>query len=258
MSLVGHAPDRRDHVRRLPADGRRRHRQPAAQVPLHVGRPVRGAGHDPRRSAARPAASAPSTAPPARAGSCTCPGCASSRASSPGSAYSLLRAAIDDPNPVLFYEHKGLYARKGPVVRGAIAEIGKAAVLRDGQRRDDRGHAADGGARARRGGAAGRRRASTPRSSTCAGSGRWTCRRSGRRSSKTGRLVIAEEQVHAAGWGATIISELTIGGIALGEHPARGEPARRPAHPVHPAPRGRGPAVRRSASPATARASVGR
>jgi len=53
-------------------------------------------------------------------------------ASSPGSAYSLLRAAIDDPNPTLFYEHKGLYARKGPVVRGEIAEIGKAQVIRPG------------------------------------------------------------------------------------------------------------------------------
>lgn len=31
--------------------------------------------------------------------------------------------------------------------------------------------------------------------------------------SKTGRLVIAEEQVHAAGWGATLISELTMRGI---------------------------------------------
>jgi acetoin:2,6-dichlorophenolindophenol oxidoreductase subunit beta len=29
---------------------------------------------------------------------------------------------------------------------------------------------------------------------------------------KTGRLVIAEEQVHAGGWGATIVSELTMAG----------------------------------------------
>jgi pyruvate/2-oxoglutarate/acetoin dehydrogenase E1 component len=45
-------------------------------------------------------------------------------ASSAGSAYSLLRAAIADPNPVLYYEHKGLYGRKGPVVRGEVAELG--------------------------------------------------------------------------------------------------------------------------------------
>jgi len=38
---------------------------------------------------------------------------------------------------------------------------------------------------------------------------------------KTGRIVIAEEQVHAAGWGATIISELTIGGVAWASTPRR-------------------------------------
>ena len=32
---------------------------------------------------------------------------------------------------------------------------------------------------------------------------------------KTGRLVIAEEQVHAGGWGATLISRLTIDGVRL-------------------------------------------
>ena len=39
------AAGRRDHVQRLPADGRRRDRQRAAEVPLHVRRPVRRAGH---------------------------------------------------------------------------------------------------------------------------------------------------------------------------------------------------------------------
>ena len=75
---------------------------------------------------------------------------------------------------------------------------------------------------------------------------------------KTGRLVVAEEQVHAAGWGATIVSELTIGGIAWASTAAARQPARRPAHPLHPAARGRGPARRPSAIAAAARASVGR
>ena len=49
---LGHEPrwtaaDRRDHVRRLPADGRRRDRQPAAEVPVHVRRPVQRPGDDP-------------------------------------------------------------------------------------------------------------------------------------------------------------------------------------------------------------------
>jgi acetoin:2,6-dichlorophenolindophenol oxidoreductase subunit beta len=141
-------------------------------------------------------------------------------ASSPGSAYSLLRAAIDDPNPTLFYEHKGLYARKGPVVRGEIAEIGKAQVVRPGSDVTivttllmvERGLAA---------------------AEQLAGEGidaevidlRWlrpldlpAVRAS---VEKTGRIVIAEEQVHAAGWGATIVSELTIGGVAWASTPRR-------------------------------------
>jgi pyruvate dehydrogenase E1 component beta subunit len=37
---------------------------------------------------------------------------------------------------------------------------------------------------------------------------------------KTGRLVVVEEQVHAAGWGATVISRLAIDGVKL-ETPPR-------------------------------------
>ncbi|MEA2609278.1 MAG: acetoin:2,6-dichlorophenolindophenol oxidoreductase subunit beta [Chloroflexota bacterium] len=141
-------------------------------------------------------------------------------ASSPGSAYSLLRAAIDDPNPTLFYEHKGLYARKGPVRRGEIAEIGKAAVLRSGGAITiaatllmvERALAA---------------------AELLAADGidaevidlRWlrpldlpALRQS---VDKTGRLLVVEEQVHAAGWGATIVSELTIGGVRWASPPRR-------------------------------------
>jgi 2-oxoisovalerate dehydrogenase E1 component beta subunit len=50
-------------------------------------------------------------------------------------AYGLLRAAIDDPDPVLFFEHKGLYRRvKGvPAPAGHRAPIGVAAVTRAGE-----------------------------------------------------------------------------------------------------------------------------
>jgi len=141
-------------------------------------------------------------------------------ASSPGSAYSLLRAAMDDSNPVLFHEHKGLYGRKGPVVRGETAELGKAAILRAGSDVTivatllmvERALAA---------------------ADQLAANGigaevidlRWlrpldlpTVRAS---VEKTGRLVVVEEQVHAAGWGATIVSELTIGGIRWASAPRR-------------------------------------
>jgi pyruvate/2-oxoglutarate/acetoin dehydrogenase E1 component len=135
-------------------------------------------------------------------------------ASSPGAAYELLRAAIRDPNPVLFHEHKGLYARKGEVHRGAVAEIGKAAVLREGSDVTivatllmvERALAA---------------------AATLAAEGisadvidlRWvrpldldTIRAS---VGRTGRLVVAEEQWHEAGWGATVISELVQAGTAF-------------------------------------------
>jgi pyruvate/2-oxoglutarate/acetoin dehydrogenase E1 component len=141
-------------------------------------------------------------------------------ASSPGSAYSLLRAAIADNNPVMFFEHKGLYGRKGLVSRGEIAPLGKAVVEREGSDVTivatllmvERALAA---------------------AETLAAEGisaevidlRWmrpldlpTVRAS---VDKTRRLVVAEEQVHAAGWGATIVSELTIGGVDWASAPRR-------------------------------------
>ncbi len=141
-------------------------------------------------------------------------------ASSPGSAYSLLRAAIDDNNPTLFFEHKGLFGRKGLVDRSETAEIGKAKVEREGTDVTivatllmvERALAA---------------------ADLLAADGisaevidlRWlrpldvpTVRSS---VDKTGRIVIAEEQVHAAGWGATIVSQLTIDGVAWKSTPQR-------------------------------------
>lgn len=49
-------------------------------------------------------------------------------------AYGLLRAAIDDPDPVVFIEHKGLYAAKSEVADDAPAlPIGKARIAREGR-----------------------------------------------------------------------------------------------------------------------------
>lgn len=53
--------------------------------------------------------------------------------STPQDAYSLLRASIRDPDPVIFVEHKGLYARKGLVDTGESATIGKARIVRPGR-----------------------------------------------------------------------------------------------------------------------------
>ena len=50
----------------------------------------------------------------------------------PGDAYSLLRAAIQNPNPVLYLEHKNLYNLTGPVGDDDFDVIGRAAVVREG------------------------------------------------------------------------------------------------------------------------------
>ena len=242
----GHAPDRRVHVRRLHADGRRRDRQPAAQVPLHGGRPVQRPGHDPRRvRRGRP-----------------------------------LRHAAQRHRRELVHGAAGHARRRGRHARGRVRDPARgdpqrttrssststrcstAARARSAAARSPRSarprssvpatdvtivaSLADGRVARSRRRRSSPRRASRRRSSTCAGCGPSTWRRSGRRSRKTGRLVIAEEQWHEAGWGATIISRLAQRGHGLQGAAGRGEPAPRPAHPLQPAPGGRVPAVRRS------------
>ena len=54
-------------------------------------------------------------------------------AATPGDVYGLLRAAIEDPDPVVFVEHKGLYGSKGPVDVNARDVIGKARTVRPGR-----------------------------------------------------------------------------------------------------------------------------
>jgi acetoin:2,6-dichlorophenolindophenol oxidoreductase subunit beta len=54
--------------------------------------------------------------------------------SSPRDVIGLLAAAVRDPDPVVFFEHKGLYASKGEVPEGSEVtdELGTARVLRQG------------------------------------------------------------------------------------------------------------------------------
>ena len=55
--------------------------------------------------------------------------------SNPADAKGLLKTAIRDPNPVLFFEHKGLYRVKGEVPEGEdhLVPFGQASVVRGGR-----------------------------------------------------------------------------------------------------------------------------
>jgi len=53
--------------------------------------------------------------------------------SNPRDVIGLLAAAVRDPDPVIFFEHKGLYPSRGEVPDGEITdELGRASVLRQG------------------------------------------------------------------------------------------------------------------------------
>ena len=54
--------------------------------------------------------------------------------SNPRDVVGLLAAAVRDPDPVIFFEHKGLYATKGevPADGEVLDELGRASVLREG------------------------------------------------------------------------------------------------------------------------------
>jgi pyruvate/2-oxoglutarate/acetoin dehydrogenase E1 component len=51
--------------------------------------------------------------------------------STPADAKALLKAAVRDDNPVLFFEHKRLYTLEGDV-NGEVGQLGKAKIVRDG------------------------------------------------------------------------------------------------------------------------------
>jgi pyruvate dehydrogenase E1 component beta subunit len=146
------------------------------------------------------------------------PGLRVAVAGTPQGAYELLRAAIRADDPVIVHEHKLLYGRKGPVTRGAVAEIGRASVERTG--RDVTivssllmvGRALEA-------------------AESLAADGidaevidlRWVrpldMDAIAASVARTGRLVLAEEQWHEAGWGATILSRLAQAGTTMASLP---------------------------------------
>jgi pyruvate dehydrogenase E1 component beta subunit len=64
----------------------------------------------------------------------TIPGVKVVAPSTPADVKGLLAASVRDPDPVVFFEHKSLYAMKGEVPDGEhIEELGKAKVVREGK-----------------------------------------------------------------------------------------------------------------------------
>ena len=143
--------------------------------------------------------------------------------STPHDAKGLLRAAIEDPNPVLYYEHKLLYNRKGDVPEESYTvPIGEANVSREGE---DVTIVAAGLVH----------RYALEAADSLAGDGveaevvdlrtlspmdHETVRRS---VEKTGKLVVVEEDVKTAGWGAEVVARIVEGEsfYALDRAPAR-------------------------------------
>ena len=87
------------------------------------------------------------------------PGLKIAAPSTPADVIGLLAAAVRSDDPVVFFEHKGLFASKGPApADGHLVELGQAAVARGGTRRHVRGAGGHGPAGAGRRRPAGRRR----------------------------------------------------------------------------------------------------
>jgi pyruvate/2-oxoglutarate/acetoin dehydrogenase E1 component len=148
------------------------------------------------------------------------PGLKVATAGTPASAYGVLRAAIRSNDPVLFFEHRGLYGRKGQVARGeaAITTGSAAAVLRPGS---DITIVATLLALDRSLAAAERLAADGIEAEVV--ELQWLrpfdVDSIAASVERTGRLLVVEEQVHVAGWGASLISALTLRGHAWRHRP---------------------------------------
>ena len=147
------------------------------------------------------------------------PGLRVAAAGTPAAAYELIRAAVESDDPVIVHEHKLLYLHQGLVQRGAIAEVGRASVERAG---DDVTIVATMNMVQRSLQAASRLEQNEGISVEVIDL-RWikpldleTVITS---VEKTGRLVIAEEQWHDAGWGATLISRLVTANVSMSAPP---------------------------------------
>ena len=132
-ALMGMRPDRGDAVHRLHRLRLRPDRELRGQEPLPLGR--RRAHRHPRARAAAACTAARSTARTPRRYFMNVPGLKIVAPGTPADAKGLMTAAIRDPDPVIYLEHKFLYRRlKEDVPDGEhVVPIGKARVARAGK-----------------------------------------------------------------------------------------------------------------------------
>ena len=151
----------------------------------------------------------------------TVPGLKIAAPSTPADVIGLLAAAIRSDDPVVFFEHKGLFASKGETAPpGHVVPLGQAAIVRPAP--TSRSSRWPRRSRSRcRPRPSWRRRGSRPRSSTCAAWSRWTWPPCWRRSRKTSRLLIVEENPYQGGWGGTVASIVADEGFELLDAPIR-------------------------------------
>ena len=151
----------------------------------------------------------------------TVPGLKIVAPSNPADVVGLMASAIRSDDPVIFFEHKGLFASKGePAPPGHVVPLGEAVVARAGTDvtlwRWPRRY------RLRwRQPSSFRPKASRPRSWTCGAWCRLTCRPCWPRWSKTSRLVIVEENPYQGGWGGTVASIVADEGFESLDAPIR-------------------------------------
>jgi pyruvate/2-oxoglutarate/acetoin dehydrogenase E1 component len=151
----------------------------------------------------------------------TIPGLKIVAPSTPADVIGLMASAIRSDDPVVFFEHKGLFASKGPLpAQDHIVELGKAAVLREGtdvtllalaytvpialaaaERLAAKGISAE----------VVDLRCLIPMDLTTVLAS----------VAKTSRLITVEENPHQAGWGATVVSVVVDEGFQLLDAPVK-------------------------------------
>ena len=152
----------------------------------------------------------------------TVPGLKIVAPSTPADVVGLMASAIRSDDPVVFFEHKGLFASKGPAAPpDHVVPLGEAAVVREGTDVTLVALAVDRADRAGRGRAA-RRRGHLGRGGRPAlpdparhGAPCWP------RSARTSRLVVVEENPYQGGWGGTVVSIVADEGFELLDAPIR-------------------------------------